>query len=337
VDLTLPCTFEASRYCLVTYSGSEYVTPCLLVEFPAATGRDSCGAKIAARMQGLILRRMMLQQEAMIERTRSVCWEDERLAAAMMYGSFAQGEGDGFSDIEFILFFRDEELDGLDQGEWVSRISPVGLYFVNEYGNGTAIFENLVRGEFHFDRLSDIERVVGESMRDADWLPSLEDTLILDRTGELAPRLREIVGPPPERDTPGQIRFVCDCFVNWFVFGSNLFARGELARSLDLLGIVRDRLLQMVRVLEGSTLHWFNSARFLEAEITQTSYTRYAACTARLDREEMRQAYLSAWGWGRELMTSLGKRHGVALPASLLKRLDRRFAETFSAPGSEGS
>jgi hypothetical protein len=40
----------------------------------------------------------MLQQEAMIERTRSVCREDERLAAAMMYGSFAQGEGDGFSE-----------------------------------------------------------------------------------------------------------------------------------------------------------------------------------------------------------------------------------------------
>jgi lincosamide nucleotidyltransferase B/F len=300
-------------------------------------GRHICGAKIAARMQGRIVRRTMLQQEAMIERTRRVCREDERLAAAMMYGSFAQGEGDGFSDIEFILFFRDEELEGLDQEEWVSRISPVELYFVNEYGNGTAIFQNLVRGEFHFDRASDIERVVGESMRDADWLPSLEDTLILDRTGELGPRLREIVGPPPERDTPGQIRFVCYCFVNWFVFGSNLFARGELARSLDLLGIVRDRLLQMVRVLEKSTLHWFNSAKFLETEISQTSYARYRACTARLDRDELRQAYLSAWEWGRELMTSLAKRHGVAPPTALLVRLDRRFAETFSASGLEDS
>jgi predicted nucleotidyltransferase len=199
----------------------------------------------------------MLQQEAMIERTRSVCREDDRLVAAMMYGSFAQGEGDGFSDIEFILFFRDDVLEGLYQEEWVSRVSPVGLYFVNEYGNGTAIFENLVRG--------------------------------------------------------------------------------EMARSLDLLGIVRDRLLQMVRVLEGSTLHWFNSAKFLETEISSTSYSRYAACTARLDRAELQQAYLSAREWGRELMASLAQKQGVAPPASLLKRLDRRFAETFSAPGPEGS
>ena len=100
----------------------------------------------------------MLQQEAMIERTRHVCREDERLVAAMMYGSFAQGEGDGFSDIEFILFFEDEELEDLDQEEWVSKISPVGLYFVNEYGNGTTVFENLLRGEFHFDCASEIER-----------------------------------------------------------------------------------------------------------------------------------------------------------------------------------
>jgi lincosamide nucleotidyltransferase B/F len=278
----------------------------------------------------------MLQQEVMIERTRSPCRVDERLAAAMMYESFAQGEGDGYSDIEFILFFKDEELEGLDQEEWVSRISPVELYFVNEYGNGTAIFENLIRGEFHFDRASDIERIVGESMRDAGWLPSLEDTLILDRTGELAPRLRGIVGPPPERDTLEQIRSVCDCLVSWFVFGANLFARGELARSLDLLGIVLDRLLQMVRVLEGSTLHWFNSAKFLETEISEASYARYAACTALLDGDELRQTCLSAWVWGESLWrrsergtASLCKRHSsggstgaLPRPSALLIRRD---------------
>ena len=277
----------------------------------------------------------MLQQEAMIERTRRVCREDERLAAAMMYGSFAQGEGDGFSDIEFILFFRDEDLESVDQEEWVSRISPVELYFVNEHGNGTAIFDNLIRGEFHFDGASDIEMVVGESMRDADWLPSLEDTMILDRTGELTPRLKRIVGPPPERDTPAQVRFLCNCFVNWFVFGSNLFARGEMARSLDLLGIVRDRLVQMVRVLEGSTLHWFNSSKFLEREISETSYSRFVSCTARLDTEELRRAYVSAWEWGRVLMSSLADRYGVTLPAELLVRLDARFVETFRTAEQE--
>ena len=275
----------------------------------------------------------MLQQRTMIERTRRVCREDGRLVAAMMYGSFAQGEGDGFSDIEFVLFFEDDELEDLDQEEWVERISPVGLYFVNEYGNGTAIFDNLVRGEFHFEGASDIEKIVGAAMRDADWLPSLEDTLVLDRTGELTSRLRAIVGPPPDRDTPEQIRFVCNCFVNWSVFGWNLLARGELARSLDFLGIVRDRLLQMVRVIEGSTLHWFNSSKFLEREISASSYARYAACTARLDRNELRSAYRSAWEWGREMMPSFADRLDVTPPEDLLQRLDARFAQIFEEVG----
>jgi predicted nucleotidyltransferase len=90
----------------------------------------------------------MLQQEAMIERVRRVYQEDERLTATMMYGSFVQGEGGGFSDIAFILFFEDDALEDLDQEE---KVSPDGLYFVNKYGNGTVIFDNLVRGEFHFD------------------------------------------------------------------------------------------------------------------------------------------------------------------------------------------
>ena len=60
------------------------------------------------------------------------------------------------------------------------------------------------------------------------------------------------------------------------------------------------------------------------------------ACTASLDRAELQKAYLSAWEWGRELMSSLAKWPGVAPPAALLVRLDQRFAETFSGAGLEG-
>jgi lincosamide nucleotidyltransferase B/F len=267
-------------------------------------------------------------QEAMIERVRQLCRLDERLAAAMMYGSFAQSEGDEFSDIEFILFFYDKVLDDVNQEEWVSRIAPVELYFVNEYGNGTAIFENLVRGEFHFDKASDIERI-DESWKETDWLPSLEAALVLDRTGELTRRLRRIVGPTLARNTPEQIRFLCNCFVNWFLFGSNLLARGELARALALLGIVQDQLLRMIRVSERSTEHWFNPSKLLEKDISETSYARFVACTANLDERALWRAYLSAWSWGRELMSSLAQGHGVALLVALLDRLDCHLTSAY--------
>jgi len=40
----------------------------------------------------------MLQQETLIERVRKLCLQDERVVAALMYGSFALGQGDRFSD-----------------------------------------------------------------------------------------------------------------------------------------------------------------------------------------------------------------------------------------------
>ncbi|MDQ3568074.1 MAG: nucleotidyltransferase domain-containing protein [Actinomycetota bacterium] len=272
----------------------------------------------------------------MIERTRQLCREDERLVAAMMYGSFAQGEGDGFSDIEFILFFEDDALENVDQQRWVSKISPVELYYVNEYGNGTAIFEGLIRGEFHFDRASDIGKI-DESWRETGWFPSLDDALVLDRTGELARRLRAVVGLPLDRDTPERVRFARDSFINWLLFGSNLVARGEDARALDLLFFVQRYLLHMVRLLEGKTEHWPSPSKALESDISRAAYARYAACTARLNGEDIRSAYLSAWEWGKEMMEVLGGRHGLESPATLLERMDQRLAGTLGVSGSPAS
>jgi predicted nucleotidyltransferase len=57
----------------------------------------------------------MLRQEEMIGRVREACERDDRLVSALMYGSFALGEGDAFSDIEFYLFFRDDALEEIDE------------------------------------------------------------------------------------------------------------------------------------------------------------------------------------------------------------------------------
>ena len=70
----------------------------------------------------------MLQQEVMIERVRELCERDERVVAALMYGSFALGQGDRFSDIELYLFFEDKALEGLDEEAWIGQIAPAELY-----------------------------------------------------------------------------------------------------------------------------------------------------------------------------------------------------------------
>ena len=70
----------------------------------------------------------MLPQAAMIERVREICQQDDRVVAAMLYGSFTRGEGDQFSDIEFVVFVVDSALPSLNQQDWVAQIAPLALY-----------------------------------------------------------------------------------------------------------------------------------------------------------------------------------------------------------------
>jgi lincosamide nucleotidyltransferase B/F len=142
----------------------------------------------------------MLEQLTMIEKVRELCEHDERVMGALMYGSFALGQGDRFSDIEVYLFFQDRALDEVDEEAWVAQIAPVELYYVNEFANGTAVFENLVRGEFHFEKTSDIDLV---DAWQSTWFLSLDSAVVLDRDGELSRRVSRLVGHPPDPGHPG--------------------------------------------------------------------------------------------------------------------------------------
>jgi lincosamide nucleotidyltransferase B/F len=267
----------------------------------------------------------MIQQEAMIERVRELCDDDGRVVAALTYGSFALGEGDRFSDIEFYLFFEDGAMDGVEEEAWVSRIAPVSLYYVNEFGNGTAVFENLIRGEFHFEPYSNVGLV--ERWKTA-WFPSLESAVLVDKGGELSRRVEKLVRRPPDLDTPERALFLCRGLINWTLMGSNLLKRGEHARAEAFLTLVHGHLLRAARLAEGRTANWLSPTRKLEEDVSLASYERFRACTAALDAGQLVSAYASTWGWGRELMGELATRHDLALPEALLDKLDRRIGRS---------
>jgi lincosamide nucleotidyltransferase len=63
----------------------------------------------------------MLVQEEMIGRVRRLCCEDERVRAALMYGSFSKGSGDAYSDIEFFIFLEDDRYETVDAENWVAQ------------------------------------------------------------------------------------------------------------------------------------------------------------------------------------------------------------------------
>ena len=264
----------------------------------------------------------MLQQEIMIEKVRELCQRDGRVAATLMYGSFALGEGDRFSDIEFYLFFADESLHNLDEEAWISQIAPIALYYVNEFGNGSAIFENLVRGEFHFEAASNVELV--DSWETA-WFPTLESAVLVDKSGELSRRVSRLVRYPPAMKTPGRIHFLCCSLINWTLMGTNLLKRGEYARAEAFLSLVHGHLLRAVRLVEGKSANWLSPSRRLEEDVSADSYERFRICTAALDARQLVRAYTATWEWSQELMGELATRHAFTLPETLLNRLNQHI------------
>jgi lincosamide nucleotidyltransferase len=251
----------------------------------------------------------MQLQETMIERVRALCQRDNRVSAAMMYGSFTRGEGDEFSDIEFLVFFEDESFDTLDRRAWLEQIAPVALMYVNDFGITAVIFENLVRGEFHFHKVAEV--TIAEAWRGVLTFPSLESTLLVDKSGALTPYLLPIIGPDPQRDQPDKIQFLADNFTNQYLFGVNVLRRGELARALEMLGVLHRITLGMARILAGKTGPWFIPSKMLERDLTPDEYARFRACTAILESDSLRRAYQQIGLWAGEMLDDLRARYGI--------------------------
>jgi lincosamide nucleotidyltransferase B/F len=274
-----------------------------------------------------------LIQQVMIERVRSLCHEDPRIAATLMYGSFTQGLGDEFSDIEFYVFLNDSEFDAFNHIEWVKQISPTAMYYVNEIGYGIAIFENLVRGEFRFLKLSELPtiRVFGQLAAQVDDISPL---LIFDPDGEAKKLLASLSGPRIEQLPKERVLWLYHSFLNAMLSGINLLARGERARAFSMLHeAVNKYLLWLVRVREGKLLQADNRAyRKLEKELPATLYRRYIECVGSLLDDNLERAFSASWVWSRELIDELALKYGFDLPRTLIESLDARLHAATQTP-----
>lgn len=268
---------------------------------------------------------MTLPQIEMIQRLRQICQADSRLSAAMLYGSFATGEADRYSDIDCLLYFQEDSLADLDQKAWLSQIALLELYYHNEFGNGVAIFTNLVRGEFHFDPAGKTKELA--SLAGKISFPSLEAAILVDKSGQLAHHLRPLVGRPPERYTKKEVQFLSDSFFNWTLFGLHVLARGERARAWEILRLLQDYLLKMVRLQEEIIGHWITPTKAAERELSPQAYRRLVAASAGLDPQALWAAYRAAWSWGLELLPGLLEGQDLELPHSLVEKIERYSLE----------
>lgn len=262
-------------------------------------------------------------QSTIISRVRDLCRTDDRVVAALMYGSFTKGEADAYSDVEFVIFVEDDALADFDTLAWLNRVAPVALYFINEYGVGTAIFESLVRGEFHFDPASSMPEV--RAWEEESGFPPPDKMLVLDRTGELRAHLEAIAGPGPDRTDPGTVTWNWHAYLNWMLFGAGVLARGERARALELLWFIQRYLIRFARLIEGTTEHWQTPSKALERDLSSATYDRYVATTAGLRGHELEHAYQAAWNWGVEMAYKLREKYDVDIKEDLIDGLSGRL------------
>jgi lincosamide nucleotidyltransferase len=246
-------------------------------------------------------------QHRLIARVREICRADEGLGAALMYGSFAAGEGDAHSDVEFWLFFDPARRRAVDPAAWCATVAPVNLVLRNEFGTHVALFPGPVRGEFHFATTHDIASVGDWPARGA----AVDRMLVVDRAGLLRPVLERL----PERAAlpadPEEIADLCGRFANWLVLALHVTARGERLRAQDALAHAARHLLWMARLAEDSTAHWLTPSRAAEAELPARTVAAVAEATP-----------AALWREGRDRWRTLLARHGAPEPAALFAELD---------------
>lgn len=260
----------------------------------------------------------MLVQERLIARIREACETDERLDAALMYGSFATGEADAHSDVEFWLFFNRPRHVEVDPRTWCAQIAPFTHLVRNEFGADVVFFPGLVRGEFHFATTDDLPTVRTWPARSA----AVDRMIVLDRSGTLRANLLSL---PVRAAVPGrgeEIETLCGRFANWLVLAHHLACRGENLRAWDALGHVQRHLLWLARLTTGNIDHWLTPSRRAEAELPPQMLAELRHATSSAEADEVHTAIRAAWRCGRSYWIELAQRFHRPVPHGLLAEID---------------
>jgi lincosamide nucleotidyltransferase len=263
----------------------------------------------------------MIIQKEMIEKVKDLCKEDDRLVNAMMYGSFAKNGGDKYSDIEFAFFFEDKYMKSLDKKVWLSKIGEIEICYTNQFGIETVIFSNLVRGEFHFYKASEVSIV--SSWISTDWFNNIDNTLIIDKNNKLKAHLEKLLNGPPKDYILSSLQDIIYSFFNWYIFGQNLLARGEDARALDILWWIQKDLLKLKRIEIESFDNYSTPSKKLEEDLTATEYNRYRSCSANLDKKNLKTAYLNSLSFFKKIVEGLQKDNDINIHENLIDKLKR--------------
>ena len=241
-------------------------------------------------------------QLQMIDKTKSIAQNDKNISAVFMYGSFTKNEGDKYSDIEFYIFLKDKE--NFSAENWVRQIHPLALYFTNEYGSEVAIFENMVRGEFHF--MTNDQMEVIKSWDGLVEFSDFDKMILVDKEDLLTNTLKEIKTKIPDRTTSENTLWLSQSLLNVLLTTSNLIKRQEFAHAYQSLSNTQKYLLWLIRIETSQTKHWESPTKSLEKDIAPEWYSLFQQTTSRLDPTDIKTAFKKSLILTEKLFDNLG-------------------------------
>ena len=256
-----------------------------------------------------------MAQLQMIDKTKSISQNDKNISAVFMYGSFTKNEGDKYSDIEFYIFLKDNK--NFLAEKWVSQIHPLALYFSNEYGSEVAIFENMVRGEFHF--LTTKEMNVIKSWEGLVEFSDFDKMILVDKENLLASTLKQIKTKAPDRTTSDNVLWISQSLLNVLLTTSNLIKRQKYAHAYQSLANVQKYLLWLIRIETGQIKHWESPTKSLEKDIDQNWYSLFQQTTSELNPTAIKGAFKNSLELTHKLFDSLNAEVGLK---KLLRRIE---------------
>jgi lincosamide nucleotidyltransferase len=240
-------------------------------------------------------------QLQMIDKTKSIAQNDKNVSAVLMYGSFTKNEGDKYSDIEFYIFLNDKE--NFLSENWVSQIHPLALYFTNEYGSEVAIFENMVRGEFHF--LTTKEMEVIKSWDGLVEFSDFDKMVLVDKEELLTNTLKQIKIKVPDRTATANILWLSQSLLNALLTTNNLIKRQEFAHAYQSLSNVQKYLLWLIRIETAQTQHWESPTKGLERDIDHKWYSKFQQTTSELNPIDIKTAFQKSLELSKKLFDNL--------------------------------
>lgn len=242
-----------------------------------------------------------MTQLQMIDTTKSIAQSDENVSAVLMYGSFTKNEGDQYSDIEFYIFLKSKEKFLAEN--WVNQIYPTAMYFTNGYGSEVAIFENLIRGEFHFLTVNEIDVI--KSWEGFVAFSDFDQMNLIDKDGLLTETLNQIKTKLPVRTTNENILFLSQSLLNVLLTTNNLIKRQEYAHAYQSLSNVQKYLLWLIRIAINQTNHWESPTKSLEKDFDKDWYSEYRLTTSDLDKENLIKAFQNSLNLSKKLFDEL--------------------------------